>query len=239
MQPHTHTPRHSTTHNNTASLTSAAPGVARRSPPAILATTHSAHDPLLDAHTWSPQGGGQGGEGAGPKVNRGHHRERGQPHTNMGTHNAPPHSRHFPHRTQPPHMQQSTNDGMHRARWRQQRCPVPWVCDRTHTHTVSHTHQHNLNQTTPSSHSPPRVPGGVPTPVRSRGTGARAAITSQHTTCGDGDQWGAGGRDRARGRGGVHSENPQTHNSKTANHGEGRPPPPHPSPKQPRGQQPT
>ena len=103
VQPHTHTPRHSTTHNNTASLTSAAPGVARRSPPAILATTHSAHDPLLDAHTWSPQGGGQGGEGAGPKVNRGHHRERGQPHTNMGTHNAPPHSRHFPHRTQPPH----------------------------------------------------------------------------------------------------------------------------------------
>ena len=48
----------------------------------------------LPRTTWSPQGGGQGGEGAGPKVNRGHHwhRERGQPHTHMGTHNAPPHS---------------------------------------------------------------------------------------------------------------------------------------------------
>ena len=224
MQPHTHTPRHSTTHNNTASLTSAAPGVARRSPPAILATTHSAHDPLLDAHTWSPQGGGQGGEGAGPKVNRGHHRERGQPHTNMGTHNAPPHSRHFPHRTQPPHMQQSTNDGMHRARWRQQRCPVPWVCDRTHTH------QHN--QTTPSSRSPPRVPGGVPTPARSRGTGARAAITSQHTTCGDGDQWGGARQGEGVRGGGPQREPTNTQTRKPPTMARGAPHPPGRTPPQ-------
>ena len=116
---------------------------------------------------------------------------------------------------------------MHRARWRQQRCPVPWVCDRTHTH------QHN--QTTPRSRSPPRVPGGVPTPARSRGTGARAAITSQHTTCGDGDQWGAGGRDRARGRGGVHSENPQTHKLENRQPWRGAPPTPAPLPKAAKG----
>ena len=90
---------------------------------------------------------------------------------------------------------------------------MPWVCDRTHTHTVSHTHQHNLNQTTPSSHSPPRVPGGVPTPVRSRGTGARAAITSQHTTCGDGDQWGGGETGRG-GEGGGYTARTHKHTTR-------------------------
>ena len=221
MQPHTHTPRHSTTHNNTASLTSAAPGVARRSPPAILATTHSAHDPLLDAHTWSPQGGGQGGEGAGPKVNR------GQPHTNMGTHNAPPHSRHFPHRTQPPHMQQSTNDGMHSARWRQQRCPVPCVCDRTHKHTDTtkprpvHAHlrwsqaacqrrfvARALAQEQQSHLSIPPVVTGINGGGASRGEG--------------GGGWG------------THSKSPQTHNSENRQP-RGAPPTPAPLPKAAKG----
>ena len=101
---------------------------------------------------------------------------------------------------------------------------------------LGHTHQHNLNQTTPSSRSPPRVPGGVPTPVRSRGTGARAAITSQHTTCGDGDQRGGGAR-QGEGGGGwdTHSESPQTHNSENRQPWRGAPPTPAPLPKAAKG----
>ena len=94
MQPHTHTPRHSTraTHNNTASLTSAAPGVARRSPPAILATTHH----LESAGRGAGRGGGWAQGEPWPATHKHGHPQRPAPQPPLpAPHTATTHS----HRT--------------------------------------------------------------------------------------------------------------------------------------------
>ena len=55
-------------------------------------------------------GGGRGGGGQSECDMAQSHAQ-----TRTGPHNAPPHSHHFPQRTQPPHMQSRTGDSLHRA----------------------------------------------------------------------------------------------------------------------------
>ena len=55
-------------------------------------------------------GRGEGDKGHGVSAAAGHRHN-----TQTGLHNAPPYSRHFPHRTQPLHMQSRTGDSLHRA----------------------------------------------------------------------------------------------------------------------------
>ena len=119
---------------NTMALTSAGPGwraVAR-----FKLTCYHAHFTRSTAgctHTWSPQGdnagngerGGEGGGGALLLVRPGTNT-----HTGTGGRNAPPHSRHFPHRT--PHMRSRTGDGLHQTQGRGQGSMAPG-CTRAHT----------------------------------------------------------------------------------------------------------
>jgi hypothetical protein len=79
--------------------------------------------------------------------------------TRTGPHNAPPHSHHFPQRTQPPHMQSRTGDGLHRRQRREQGSAAQWTCTRRQPPAqANRPHIPTQHRTTPCR-SPARGPG--------------------------------------------------------------------------------
>jgi hypothetical protein len=120
-------------------------------------------------HTWSPQGGNAGnmgrGEGGGEdKVSVTWHSHT---QTRTGPHNAPPHSHHFPQRTQPPHMQSRTGDGSHRRQRREQGSAAQWTCTRRQPPAqANRPHIPTQHRTTPCR-SPAGAPGGAWSPASS------------------------------------------------------------------------
>ena len=113
-QPPTHT---YTTQNNTMSLTCGGPGwrvVARFKLTCyhVLLTRSTTGCTHLRSGVGAENresGRGEGDKGHGVSAAWHIH------NTQTGLHNAPPYSRHFPHRTQPLHLQSRTGDSLHRA----------------------------------------------------------------------------------------------------------------------------
>ena len=112
-------PKHTyTTQNNTISLTCGGPGwrvvaLFKLTCYHVLlarSTTGCTHLRSGVGAENRESGRGEGDKGHGVSAAAGHRHN-----TQTGFHNAPPYSRHFPHRTQPLHMQSRTGDSLHRA----------------------------------------------------------------------------------------------------------------------------
>ena len=101
--------------------------------------------------------GGRGGGGALLLVRQGTNT-----HTGTGGRNAPPHSRHFPHRT--PHMRSRTGDGLHQTQGRGQRAGEhgAWVHKSPHRPTNSQAAKTKTTCRSPSA----RVARGRPLVAR-------------------------------------------------------------------------